>query len=173
MPGHIDWVNRKFNFDFPTGLYPELIERLRGAPPRLADRLLLLPAEVVTRRDGPDWSMQEHAGHLGDLELLMHHRLDDFAAGAATLHAADMTNRRTWDAEHNARARADVLAQFQLQRQATVSRLEALPPAAFSQTARHPRLDQHIRLADLLFFQAEHDDYHLARISDLVRLFGF
>jgi hypothetical protein len=172
VAGHIDWVERKFNFDFPAGLYPELIERLRGTPPRLADRLLPLAADVVTRRDGPDWSMQEHAGHLGDLELLMHQRLDDFAASAPTLHAADMSNQRTWEAEHNARALAEVLAEFQLQRSATISRLESLPPAAFSQTARHPRLGQSLRLADLLFFQAEHDDYHLARISDLVRLWA-
>ena len=172
MSSHIDWVKRQFNFDFPAALYPELIERLRGTHPRLADRLRPLAVDIITRRDGPDWSMQEHAGHLGDLELLMHQRLDDFAAGAPTLHAADMSNQRTWTAEHNARALADVLAEFQLQRSATVARLEALPPADFSQTARHPRLDQPLRLADLLYSQAEHDDYHLARISDLVRLWA-
>jgi hypothetical protein len=172
MAGHIDWVDRTFNFDFPAGQFPELIERLRGAPPRLAERLRALAAEGVTRRDGPDWSMQEHAGHLGDLELLVHQRLDDYATGAASLHAADMSNRRTWEAEHNARALEAVLSDFQSRRHLTVLRLEALPAEAFSRLARHPRLERLMRLADLVFFQAEHDDYHLARISDLVRKFA-
>jgi hypothetical protein len=29
-----------------------------------------------------------------------------------------------------------------------------------------------MRLVDMVFFQAEHDDYHLARISELMRLFA-
>jgi len=28
-----------------------------------------------------------------------------------------------------------------------------------------------MRLVDMILFQAEHDDYHLARISELARLF--
>jgi hypothetical protein len=28
-----------------------------------------------------------------------------------------------------------------------------------------------MRLVDMLYFQSEHDDYHLARISELIRLF--
>jgi hypothetical protein len=115
--------------------------------------------------------MQEHAGHLDDLEALVQVRLDEYLAGAATLHPADMSNRRTWDADHNARPLAEVLAGFRRARHATVARLESVPPTAFARVARHPRLDQPLRLSDMLFFQAEHDDYHLARISDLVRRF--
>ena len=29
-----------------------------------------------------------------------------------------------------------------------------------------------MRVTDMLYFQAEHDDYHLARISELIRLFS-
>jgi hypothetical protein len=83
-----------------------------------------------------------------------------------------VSNRRTWAAEHNARTVAAVLAEFRERRGQTVARLEALPGEAFGRTARHPRLGQAMRLADLLFFQAEHDDYHLARISDLRRQWG-
>jgi hypothetical protein len=39
----------------------------------------------------------------------------------------------------------------------------------FEAVAIHPRLNKPMRLVDMLFFQAEHDDYHLARISDLIR----
>jgi uncharacterized damage-inducible protein DinB len=169
---HIDWVDRRFDFNFSAGLYPELIERLRGTPARLADRLSPLPAEVRTRRDGPDWSMQEHGGHLWALEELVLVRLDNYAAGAATLRGADMTNRKSWEGRFNERPLEDVLAGFRRERNWTVERLDALSPHAFERSAHHPRLDQPMRLVDMLFFQAEHDDYHLARISDLVRLLG-
>jgi hypothetical protein len=33
--------------------------------------------------------------------------------------------------------------------------------------ALHPRLNVRIRVLDLAFFIAEHDDHHLARISEL------
>lgn len=169
MTTHINWVERRFDFSFPAGLYPEFIERLRGTPARLEERLGALPPAVVAQRDGPDWSMQEHAGHLWDLDELVQQRLDDYAAGAPVLHAADMTNARTWQRRHNEQPPARVLACFRQERARLVARLEALPPAAFSQSALHPRLQQPMRLADMLFFQAEHDDYHLARITDLIR----
>jgi hypothetical protein len=65
-----------------------------------------------------------------------------------------------------------VLAGFRRECGGTLERLEALAPEAFARSAHHPRLDQPMRLVDTLFFQAEHDDHHLARISDLERLFG-
>jgi hypothetical protein len=96
MISHVDWVERRFDFNFPVGLYPELFERLRGTPARLAGHLGPLSPAPPTRRDGPDCSMHEHAGHLWSLEELARVRLDEYAAGAATLHAADMPNRKTW-----------------------------------------------------------------------------
>jgi len=47
-----------------------------------------------------------------------------------------------------------------------------LEPESFARVAIHPRLNIPMRLVDMLYFQAEHDDYHLARISELVRLFA-
>jgi hypothetical protein len=34
----------------------------------------------------------------------------------------------------------------------------------------HPRLQQPMRLIDALYFVAEHDDHHIARISGLLRV---
>ena len=31
------WINRKFNFDFPVALYPNILVRFRGTPARLED----------------------------------------------------------------------------------------------------------------------------------------
>jgi hypothetical protein len=167
----IKWEERKFNFDFPAGIYPEMIERLRGTPPRIEDRIKGLPAAALTRRDGDKWSIQENIGHLLDLEALVAGRLDDYDAGLATLRAADMSNRKTHDARHNEQPIEDLLRAFRHARLALVERLEKQPPEYFARTALHPRLKKDMRVTDMLFFQSEHDDYHVARISELIRLF--
>ena len=114
------------------------------------------------------WSIQEHVGHLADLEGLWLGRLDDFEAGLATLRPADLENRATWDAEHNARAVGDLLEEFRTQRAELVSRVESMDDEQLATTALHPRLDQPMTVIDLAFFVAEHDDHHLAAITELL-----
>lgn len=169
--GRIKWTDRKFEFSFPDGLYPEMIERLRGTPARLEERIGSLPAAVLQRRDGDRWSIQENAGHLLDLESLVARRLDEYLAGASELHAADMSNRKTYEAEHNSVPVTSILSDFRVQRTQLVNRLDLLEGEMFARSAFHPRLKAPMRLVDMIFFQAEHDDYHLTRISELMRLF--
>jgi uncharacterized damage-inducible protein DinB len=167
------WITRRFSFDFlPLQMYPNVVERVRGTPARLEDLTRSLSKEILTRRDDDKWSMQEHAGHLLDLEPLGMNRLDDFEAGRETLRAADMENRRTHEANHNAATIEDILAAFRSERFAFVSRLDAYDEAFVQKVALHPRLQKEIRVLDLVFFIAEHDDHHLARISELRRLFA-
>ena len=61
------WVERKFNFDFPPEKFPDLLERVRGTPARVEDIVRGLPRDVLTRTDGPGWSIQQNIGHLTDL----------------------------------------------------------------------------------------------------------
>lgn len=172
MAERIKWTERRFDFTFPAGLYLEMIERLRGTPARLEDRICSLPAHVLQRRDGERWSIQENAGHLLDLEALFAERLDQYLGGASELHAADMSNRKTYEAGHNSVPVASNLSSFREWRMKVVARLDGLDAEMFARSAFHPRLAVQMRLVDMIFFQAEHDDYHLARISELVRLFA-
>lgn len=170
MTERIKWTDRRFNFDFPAGIYPEMIERVRGTPARLEDLLAGLSSETTTTQAGGRWSMQENAGHLLDLESLVMQRIDEYLAGNTTLHAADMSNRKTFEAHHNEVPSDSILKAFRTARQEIVDRLESLEPEIFARSALHPRLNVQMRLVDMLFFQAEHDDYHLARISELKKL---
>jgi len=114
--------------------------------------------------------MQEHAGHLADLdESLFLGRLDDYAGGVPVLRAADMSNALTESAQHGSRPLSEVLARCLFLRRRVVGRLEELPRSAFAKIAQHPRLGVPMRLVDLMLFQAEHDDYHLAKITELRR----
>ncbi len=145
---------------------------MRGTPARLEDLTRVLSKEILTRRDGDKWSIQEQAGHLLDLEPLGMERLNDFEAGRDPLTAADMANRKTCEADHNANLIENILAQFRRDRMAFVQRLDAYNEEFVQRTAIHPRLQMRIRVIDLVFFIAEHDDHHLARISELKRLFA-
>jgi len=165
----IPWFERTFGFEEPVELWPVLVERVRGTPARVEDRLRAVPRELLIRREHEHWSIQEHVGHLIDLDHLHDGRLDDYLAGADRLRPADLANRRTWDANHNAREISDLLAELRRIRGAFVDRLEAWDPAMRAMTAKHPRLDQPMRVVDMLRFVAEHDDHHLASISALIR----
>lgn len=166
------WFSRKFSFDFlPLWMYPNVVERVRGTPARLEDLVRSAPRESLTRREGDKWSIQEHAGHLLDLEPLGMDRLDDFEAGRETLHAADMENRKTHEANHNSNTIENILHAFRTERMEFVRRLDAYDEAFVQRVALHPRLQMKIRVLDLAYFIAEHDDHHLSRISELIRLF--
>jgi len=50
-----------------------------------------------------------------------------------------------------------------------VNRLEKIEPPLISRTMLHPRLQKPMRVVDHLFFVAEHDDHHLAKIWELIQ----
>src|SRR6476659_3516827 len=108
----VKWTDRRFNFDFPAGIYPEMIERVRGTPARLEELLAGLQSETLTAQVDGRWSMQENAGHLLDLESLVSQRIDEYLAGNAALYAADMSNRKTHNANHNNVPVSSILESF-------------------------------------------------------------
>ena len=170
MSERVLWFSRKFSFDLEPWAFPNIIERLRGTPARIEERLLSVDKATLTRRVNDTWSIQENAGHLLDLEGLWSLRLDDFERGAERLSAADLQNRKTHDADHNAAPLADILAKFRAARELNIRRLEAYDDTFVQRTSLHPRLDQPMRVMDLMFFVAEHDDHHLATISQLLKV---
>jgi len=163
------WFERQFQLGISAVAMPDIIERVRGTPARLEERLRGLPPSTLVRREGDAWSIQQNAGHLLDLEELWELRLDELLAGANTLRAADLQNRKTDEANHNARNLADLLAEFRAARLRVVGRLERLSDAQLRNQALHPRLQQPMSIVDLYFFVAEHDDHHLARIAELIQ----
>jgi len=166
------WVERTFTFDYPAGKFWDLLERVRGTPARLEDRVRGLPVEVLTRREAAGWSIQENIGHLLDLGYLPLRRIDEILAGRPVLCAADMANRKTNEADHNAAEIGALLAAFREERARLVRRFEQLEESDWGKSALHPRLQQSMRIVDLAYFDAEHDDYHLARIGELIRRFA-
>jgi DinB superfamily len=162
------WFERRFSFEhLGEQDFPFLLERLRGAPARVEDKTRPLARELLTRRNGESWSIQEQVGHLIDLDGLHDARLEDYRAGAKELRPADLQNRKTHEAGYNERPLAELLEGFRGGRGRFVARLEAWEPQRLLVSAIHPRLQQPMRLVDMLYFVAEHDDHHLAWMTEL------
>ncbi len=164
----LEWTQRKFSFDFPLGVFPGIVERLRGTPARIADLVKGVPHAMLVRRLSDRWSVNEHIGHLIDLDELDHQRLDEFLAGATALSEADMSNERTSEAGYNDVLTATILDYLRARRTALVERLESLTDEQVARTALHPRLQVPMRVVDWAYFVAEHDDHHVARIRELI-----
>ena len=111
---------------------------------------------------------QKRGGHLLDLEPLWLARVDDYVAASDQLTVADLKNRKTDEANHNARPFEQILTEFRAARERLLKRVGELDASLFARYISHPRLKTPMRLADHLYFVAEHDDHHLARIWELV-----
>src|SRR6266513_565102 len=163
------WIERKFEFNFPIGMFPVIIERLRGTLPHIQDIIKGKTEEELSQKVEGAWSVKEQVGHLYDLEELWYGRLEDFLSGKQTLRAADMGNTKTHNADHNKIKIEKLLKQFSSARDTLIEKIQNLDDGAASLTALHPRLQQPMRCIDALFFVAEHDDHHLARIRELLK----
>ena len=166
------WVERKFEFALPAWMFPNTVERVRGGPARVEDSIKDLSTAVLTKRLQERWSIQEHIGHLLDLESLWAQRLNELVEGASHLTAWEQTNRATYEANHNSSSIDTLVTTFRQTRAALVERLDALDDSLIERTALHPRLQKPMRTIDLVYFVAEHDDHHLAEITRLKREFA-
>lgn len=163
------WFDRRFVLGLPSDAFPDVLERVRGTPARIEELLQDVRGDVMTRRVDGAWSVQENVGHLLDLEALWLGRLEDLTSGLDELRPADLENRKTHEAAHNEREIKELSAEFRRARESIVEKLESLSDDQIRRTAMHPRLKQPMTVVDLFFFVAEHDDHHLARITQILR----
>ena len=161
------WFERTFEVGLSLESHGDTVERLRGTPGRLQERVIDVSSGRLVGRSGDSWSIQEHVGHLRDLEPLWLGRVEDLLAGHDRLRSADLENRATWDAQHNQGSLDVLLGEFRAQRSELVRLVESLSREDLLVTALHPRLEQPMTVVDLCFFVAEHDDHHLATITVL------
>jgi len=166
MIAQTPWLERKFHLDFPVTMFPVIYSRLEGSIFRI--QALLMNVDKEQSSYNPNgWSVKEHLGHLYDLEELWWMRLEDFKAGKKTLTAADMSNAKTKEADHNSKTLEQLLQFFTAERKKILDAVYNFDEETLSITSLHPRLQQPMRLIDSLYFVAEHDDHHIAHMAHL------
>jgi uncharacterized damage-inducible protein DinB len=166
----VKWFERNFNFGIEQNIFPSIIERLIGTPARLEEKFKTIPSTFLTIRINNTWSIKENLGHLTDLEPLWQGRLEDILNGKTELRPADLRNSKTELANHNDKQLNELLNDFRQIREQTISMLERIDEPAIFKSALHPRLKTPMRTMDLFLFVAEHDDHHLARITELRKI---
>src|SRR5215470_15411758 len=95
------WFDRKFSFDSTQNIFPSIIERLRGTPARLEERIRSISPAIFTTRYNNNWSIAENIGHLTDLEPLWQGRLEDIIQKKEMMRPTDLENKKTHEANHN------------------------------------------------------------------------
>ena len=166
----VKWFDRKFNFDATQNIFPSIIERLAGTPVRLEEKMKNVSPGIPGIRIDNSWSIKENIGHLADVEPLWQGRLDDLISGKTELRPADLQNTKTNSAGHNEKSIDELLHSFREVRLQTIELLEQLDEAIIFRSALHPRLKTPMRTMDHFLFVADHDDHHLARITELIKL---
>lgn len=164
------WFDRQFNANNFENSFPSIIERLRGTPIRLEEKVGNLSKALLEIKPEGKWSIKEHVGHLIDLEPLWQGRLHDILEGTEFLRPTDLDNKKTDFANHNLTELNTLFLNFRAIRKQTISLLEPLyDDTIFNRFALHPRLKTPMRPLDLFLFVAEHDDHHLVSIQEIVQ----
>lgn len=163
----VRWFDRKFEFLFEQNIFPSIVERLDGTPLRLENKISTFSPEHLKVKLDDTWSIQENIGHLNDLELLWLGRLEDILSGKKEMRPADLKNTKTHSANHNDKNIESMLGDFRNIRSGMLNKLNKLSEEDVYKYSLHPRLKTPMRIMDLFLFVAEHDDHHLARITEL------
>jgi uncharacterized damage-inducible protein DinB len=161
------WFDREFDLSFGPARYTAIYTQLKDAPQRLREAVNnLAPAKLEEKPDGK-WSIKEQAAHLSVMEPLWRIRFLDIKARKPTLTVADLTNAATTDGGFNALSIDQLLTQFETQRTETLRLLDSIDALDTESTSLHPRLKQPMRIIDLAYFVAEHDDHHITIIKEM------
>ena len=165
---HTNWTDRKFSRIEDDGLLPNILERLDGTEYRLAGKLAEEEDFDLFGRTGGKWSIMEQLGHLITLEPLWARRVLDIIGGKEIMTEADMSNAATAKGNFNSRQLEGLLDEFGERREVFLDLLRNATPADLEKTSLHPRLKTPMRIVDLAYFVAEHDDHHLAKINAMI-----
>jgi uncharacterized damage-inducible protein DinB len=163
-----NWFDRTFPLIEDNGLLPGIIERLEGTPARLTEKVIKLPYDFNPGFPGDKWSIKKEIGHLTDLEPLWYERIHQILDDNPNMMKADLTNRKTHEAPHNTKSFAELIAGFKEERQKLIAKLRSLQEDDLHKTSIHPRLGTPMKVIDLAWFVAEHDDHHMAQITCLM-----
>jgi hypothetical protein len=76
----LPWLEYRWSFDFPTGMFRALLERLRGTPARLEELVGGASPQVLIRHEPGKWTAQGNAGHLWMVDALWQVRIREMLA---------------------------------------------------------------------------------------------
>lgn len=161
------WFERKFDFSFDVNEYAAIYQRLQQAPESLERILQNKSNDILSYQPEGKWSIKEHTGHLSVLEPLWRARIQDIIEKRPTLTPTDLNNSSTSEAGFNKLSITELLQRFAAERRQTLTLLDSINISEHTNTSLHPRMQQSMRMIDILYFTAEHDDHHMLVIGEI------
>lgn len=163
MTERLAWFERKFIFGLPPSMLPFYLERLSGTAARIEEKVKGVSERLLSERFDGKWSVKQNIGHLAEVDQISNKRIDEMVSGAQTLSPAVFEPQ-----DYNPWPIAKVLAFFREARTSNLDRYKRLSQKELLSSSTHPRLKLKMSPIDLAFFDAEHDDHHLLKISDII-----
>jgi uncharacterized damage-inducible protein DinB len=166
------WFDRQFDFNLSNDEYALVYKRLQHSIDKLQQIVPGLSNDVLIYKPQGKWSIKEHTGHLSVLEPLWRERVVQIQQGKPVLTPADLENKATFEAGFNDWHITILLEKFTTERNQTLLLLDSIKEEDKIKTSLHPRLKQPMRIIDLAYFVAEHDEHHLKAIEEISGLFN-
>ncbi len=161
------WFDRQFDLTLKANEFAAVYARLKQAPQVLKQITTGLSEEMLVDKPGDKWSIKEHAGHLSILERIWRIRFVDIKQSKPALTPADLDNKATTEAGFNKYTMDRLVEMFAEEREKTLVQLDSMTEEDMTKTSLHPRLQQPMRVIDLAYFVAEHDDHHFEHIREI------
>jgi hypothetical protein len=160
----IQWFERQFSFGLPSGLLPFHLERLEGTISRIQKKVQGVPDEILSNKLDGKWSVKENIAHLAEVDEIALKRIDEMLSGISPMSPAVIQPGR----DYNAQPISDVVGFFRTNRKKNLEKYQTLTEMDLSKSSLHPRLKVMMNPVDLAWFDAEHDDHHLVRITEIL-----
>lgn len=164
----IKWFDRKFDFNFGMEQFSDLSERLGKSASMFLEITSEISNEDLNFKPDGKWSIKEHIGHLYILEPLWQKRFLEIKENKKEMSPADLNNTATDNALFNQYDIEKITDNFRQERNNTIQLLNSFSEQDFLNSLYHPRLQQPMRMIDLMYFVAEHDIHHFKSIQNLI-----
>jgi hypothetical protein len=164
-----DWFQRQFAFGFPEGMLPFYLERLEGTIPRIERKVAGVSEHILSNKLDGKWSVKENIAHLAEVDEIALKRIDEMIQGVTPMSPAVIQPGQ----DYNAKSIAEVVNLFKNNRTKNLQRYKGLSANELRCHSLHPRLKVQMTPVDLAWFDAEHDDHHLVRITEIISTLSY
>jgi hypothetical protein len=162
----LEWFERQFTFGLPDGMLPFYLERLDGTFARIEQKVSGIPEEVLSNKVDGKWSVKENIAHLAEVDEIALKRIDEMKQGISPMSPAVIQPGH----DYNAQPIAEVLRLFKTNRDKNLQQYKGLTAEDLKRSSLHPRLKVRMTAVDLAWFDAEHDDHHLVRVTEILKI---
>lgn len=160
----LPWFERNLEFGKPKEMLPFYLERLEGTIARIQAKVKGLDDTLLSAKFDGKWSVKQQIGHLAEVDEIASKRLDEMVAGISPMSPAvfEPQDYNPWPIEK-------VIELFKTARLKNIQKYNAIKETDLIRSSVHPRLKIEMTPVDLAWFDAEHDDHHLVKISEIIK----